>query len=52
MAYEIRDGDAKVRVVRLLRHHNDAGGMNNREFIDGIIKAQAEAALKGGAHKF
>ena len=27
-------------------------GMNNREFIDGIIKARAEAALTGGAHKF
>jgi DNA-binding HxlR family transcriptional regulator len=26
-------------------------GMNNREFIDGIIKARAEAALTGEAHK-
>ena len=26
-------------------------GMNNREFIDGIIKARAEAVLTGDAHK-
>ena len=26
-------------------------GMNNREFIDGIIKARAEAVLTGEAHK-
>jgi hypothetical protein len=25
--------------------------MNNREFIDGIIKARAEAVLTGDAHK-
>jgi DNA-binding HxlR family transcriptional regulator len=26
-------------------------GMNNRDFIDGIIKARAEAVLTGDAHK-
>jgi hypothetical protein len=33
MADEIRNGDSKVRVVRLLEHRDDAGAWEIRDFL-------------------
>src|SRR5712671_6122421 len=40
MADEIRNGDSKVRVVRLLGHRDDVGAWEIRDFLKRSVEAQ------------
>ena len=41
MADEIRNGDSKVRVVRLLGHRDDAGAWQIRDFLKrSVVESQ------------